>query len=291
MRLVWMTIAVMSLVGCQSDPEPGEQEDVLLVADLVEPSATCPDMSESGTLQINSAGLDREFILHVPEDAEPGMPVLFVFHGVGDTGGYYIDSGLDLDRMAEQEQAVIVTPAASGSFMFEWDFLNDGADDLALYDDLRTCLSRELEVDLHRFYATGMSAGGLWTTFLAIHRADTLATVLTWSGGAEPLVTYQPLAADIPVLVAWGGPDDTWGASGFVVEFEEATMALSEHLQDDGHFVVECNHGAGHTIPMDGRGVMTDWLFAHEVGEPSPFADGDLSDLPSYCETASGSTP
>ena len=71
---------------------------------------------------------------------------------------------------------------------------------------------------------------------------------------------------------------------GGLVQFNETTEAFANELYADGHFVAWCDHGLGHTIPPEGRDIMDAWLPVHTFGEPSPFADGDLSAFPDWCE-------
>ena len=163
--------------------------------------------------------------------------------------------------------------------------MGQGEADLALFDDMRTCLSQSLEVDLFRVSTTGFSAGALWTTFLTLRRADVLATAMLFSGGTEPAVTYQTPARPLPMFLAWGGPDDTYNG---MLSFAETTANLSSELQEDGHFLVHCDHGYGHTVPYGLIGDVPTWLLAHRFGEPSPFESGDLSELASYCVLPEG---
>jgi hypothetical protein len=83
------------------------------------------------------------------------------------------------------------------------------------------------------------------------------------------------------VLLAWGGTADVYMG---VVDFQEMSLAFSDSLRADGHFVAECNHGMGHTIPPGGTTWGHRWLFAHEWGdEGSPFAQGLPAEFPEYC--------
>ena len=87
------------------------------------------------------------------------------------------------------------------------------------------------------------------------------------------------------VVQAWGGPGDTWGATGvFEVEFEATTLDLQAELVEDGHTVISCDHGLGHTLPDSASDMVTTWLFAHRYKQPSPFAEGELTGLPDFCE-------
>lgn len=266
--------------------EEDATENLLQPAVPGQPSGTCPNLSENGLHSFESNGLERRVQVFLPSEMGPGKPVIFVWHPLGDSGNG-LSRYLGMEDMADDEDTIVIVPRSGGNIM-EWGFLNGGEDDLALFDDVLACLHQEHEVDLRRVYATGFSAGGLWTTFLSIHRSDSLAASLIFSGGTEPIIDYDELDYKLPVLQAWGGPTDTWGIEGlFNVEFEATTLAFEEELVDDGHTVVSCDHGLAHSLPDEARDMVRTWLFSHTYGEPSPFAEGELEGFPAFCERMS----
>ena len=248
------------------------------------PSGTCPTLDQSDLSTFESNGRERRAQIYFPDSMGPGKPVLFLWYGVGDTGNN-LQRYLRMATMANDEDAIIVIPRSLPENPLEWGFLNGGEDDLALYDDIRSCLYTEHQVDLTRVYSTGFSGGGLWTTFLTMHRSDTLAAILTFSGGTEPIVEFDHLEWNIPALVSWGGDDDVWGAPGlFEVEFAVTSMDFRDELTEDGHTTIACDHGLGHNLPDEARDMIRTFLFAHTYRQPSPFAEGELEGLPSFCE-------
>lgn len=254
-------------------PAPGE---------LVDPSGgSCPDFT-ANKVEMVSAELDREALVYLPEGDPTDAPVLFVWHPLGGDARY-MARALDLEDYAVETGSVVIVPEASGKFPFEWDFAGDGAEDLAFYDDLRSCVVTELDVDVRRVGVTGFSAGALWTTFLGIHRGDTLASLLAFSGGTQPMVAYETPAMTFPALLTEGGEGDTYGSGGASVSFHDATFAFAEQLTADGHLVTVCSHTRGHDLPPDADTILREWPAAHRYGQPSPFADGDLSALPDIC--------
>ena len=121
--------------------------------------------------------------------------------------------------------------SSSSSQTFEegaqtWGFYGDASYDLTLFDDLRTCLSDNLNVDLYRVSTTGMSAGGLWSTFLSMERSDALATAFIMSGGTGVGMGFKALDHKMPIILAWGGPNDTYNTGGFTIYFEDTTLDL-----------------------------------------------------------------
>jgi hypothetical protein len=258
-------------------------------APLVEISGDCPDVSEDGTQYFTSAGEERKVLIYTPDEGGADLPVVFIWHPLGATASQIV-SWLDADSWANAYNAVIVVPDARSANLLEWDFWNDDTYDLTMYDDLRTCLSQDLEVDLSRIAHFGFSAGALWTSKLSILRGDTMATAVVASGGCElelPIgdgyyIDCEPPAFPFPALTMWGGSNDVFGFSGLNVYFEESMTNYRELLIENDHFVVSCNHELGHTIPGEMITPIADWLVDHTYGAESPYEDG-IDGYPSYC--------
>ncbi len=253
-------------------------------ADLAEPSAgSCPSFDEPGQVTFTSAGMERKARIYYPEDRPADMPVLFVWHPLGANARSMV-SWLEIDSFAEEHGVIAVVPDADDSMPFEWGFTGDASIDLALYDDLRTCLVEEFGADVRRVYSVGMSAGALWTTYLGIHRGDTLASIATWSGGTGDLVPYSTPAYAFPALLVFGGDDDTYNAGGYVVRFNELTLQFADELAGDQHFVDLCEHDLGHYFPPDTDATITDFLMVQRYGQPSPISADNLPDLSMDCQ-------
>jgi poly(3-hydroxybutyrate) depolymerase len=125
---------------------------------------------------------------------------------------------------------IIATPD-SLRLTAEWGYLGDAAPDLALFDDLLSCLSEQFQADTTRVYTTGFSAGALWTSYLVVNRAEYLTAAVILSGGVGMFFQYQTPAYRLPVLLAWGGPRDTF--NGGLVRFNELTEAFRDALVAD----------------------------------------------------------
>lgn len=241
----------------------------------------CPAFAE-GANTITSAGLERDFQVKLPDDPE-GAPLVFFWHWLGGTARQAMD-WTGFGDFAEAEGAVVVAPSSTGTSV-EWstyDPVDEANIDLALFDDLVACAWQELGIDAHRVFVSGMSAGGLWSTVLTMHRADVIASSVVFSGGTGPSgIPYAAPSRDLPVAVVWGGPEDTYG--GFL-SFHDASLDLSENLQADGNFVVECEHDLGHTLPFETPELAWAVFEAHpRAVAPEPWADDLPGALPDYC--------
>jgi predicted esterase len=276
------------LLGCAEIESLEEGVDTSLADTEPQPAALatlssgeCPAMT-SGVQTFTVDGVSRSVHLIIPDDASPGMPVVFGYHGLGDSTSNF-SSFMKLKQLSKSHRAVVVLPEAQPTATFTWDIMSAGANDFPMFDDLRTCLADELDVDLLRVSVTGFSAGALWASMLLMERGDTLATALILSGGTNPMAPYQTAEYQTPALLMTGGAEDVYGG---IFDFVEASDDLQAGLVEDEHFVVRCDHGQGHTVPSGtGPELVESWLMQHEFGQPSPYEDGDLSDLPSYCST------
>ena len=166
-----------------------------------------------------------------------------------------------------------------------WNYIGGGGNDLALFEDIRNCAARSFDLDLSRVWSTGFSFGALWTTFLTLKASDVLAGTVTFSGGTGDSIglSYTTPFEPIPVLAAWGGAADGFDSSFFQIDFADITAEFTDNLEADGHTVVRCDHGLGHTMPPEWSRILENFLLAESFGAPSPHAAHDLGDLPDYC--------
>jgi len=214
----------------------------------------------------------------LPEQPE-GAPVLFAWHWLGGSGSDILRY-LELRTLADTEGVIVIAPDSDG-YLYEWRFSMPAEDnpDLLLFEDLLACAHATWSVDLDRVYATGMSAGGLWSSYLTVHASQWLAATAPLSGGAEP-AAYRTPDDPIPVLLTWGGESDSY--QGY--SFHDASVYFSEALREDGHFVVECEHSRGHSLPPWGFDYAWSFLAAHPKDvDPEPWLDALPADLPEGC--------
>lgn len=256
-------------------PEPAELTELT--------DGECPDLSQPGVSTFSSSGLQRTVHTFFPDDAPADMPVVFFWHALGTTPNQWI-GWMDLDGLADDLGAIVFVPQSRESEMFEWDWVDGEAADGPLFDDLRTCAAQELDADMSRVMTAGFSAGAVWASWLAMHRADTLATAFIMSGGLVVNLPWSEPAHDLPLYMMSGGATDTWS----FINFDDATEAMVVELLAADHFVVQCRHDGGHNPGPNARAMMEEWLDAHSFGLPSPWAtgDADMGDLDDYCWVA-----
>ncbi|MBM4390370.1 MAG: hypothetical protein FJ090_04540 [Deltaproteobacteria bacterium] len=311
-----MTLLLLACAPPETDSAAGEPVDTADTGSVDEgpepaplaelSSGECPALEASGTSSFLSSGAERSVTVIVPSQPVADMPLFFFFHGLDDPGatehpGESWASALDVQALADETGTVWVfadSPVQNmyGYEFYLWNLETTGNLDLVLYDDLRSCVANNLDVDLSHASAMGFSGGALFTTLLLAHRADTLATVVQLSGGAdlsvptfeELLALYAEPATDLPVLLTTGGEADVWPSEQLrVVDFYAASDTLQGHLLDDGHYVVRCNDEKGHMVNRADWDLGVSWLLAHSFGGDSPFATSGLNDDADWCAEAS----
>ncbi len=243
----------------------------------------CPTFT-TGAQQFESGGHSRTVRVYLPSTPVESPAVLFVWHALGANATLFANL-FSAQKTADERGAIVVVPESCCNPQAEWDPVADSQ----LFDDMMSCLLESHDADPTRVYTTGFSAGGLWSTWLTMHRGDSLAAGVIFSGGVTTWLPYVTPAARVPVVLVDGGPFDLYG--GFV-NFHTMTAELAEKLTADGHLVIHCVHSGGHVIPPGADAWGYPFLFAHTFGVDSPYDELDGT-WPSYCELfpPSASTP
>jgi hypothetical protein len=208
----------------------------------------------AGTNMMMSRGMQRSFILALPSDYTPSRsyPLAFGWHWLNASGGSFLDKAegqIAIDRM----QFILAMPNATGMFSFTWpatplDIAQSDVD-LTFFDDMLACITEQYNINRNCVASIGVSAGGLWTTYLGTQRGEYLNVVESLSGGigdtgGVPYFLWQETNHKYAGLVLWGGPSD-W----LVISFSSASMRYSSELRSHGHFAYECEHTSGHGVP------------------------------------------
>jgi predicted esterase len=257
--------------SCQSDGEEG-------MCQRMTPEM-CPDLAEGMNVDFSSCEEARAFRLFLPEEHDPGQsyPLVFLWHGLGsDVDSIVRDSGL-ADWVTEGD--FILAVPVSRAQAVEWDQLTvSDSKDLAFFDDMVTCTQARLGVDPLRIYTTGLSGGGLFSTYLGLMRADVLAATAPMSGGL--IIDYQMPSRALPYLVTWGGEEDIAVEQDFHVFAQD----LMGDLRGGGHFVGACNHGRGHEWPQDLNPAVVGFFRDHPMDvDGAPYAAALPETFPNYC--------
>ncbi len=135
----------------------------------------------------------RDFYLKIPDGTVPeaGWPVVFAWHGVGDTAANF--RGLIEPHVNSAVMPFIaVTPDNDPAYSMsglppagiDWDILNitDGSADADLFDAILSCLDARWGIDRDHIHSTGFSAGAIMSNTLGLLRNEVIASIFTWSG-------------------------------------------------------------------------------------------------------------
>lgn len=149
------------------------------------------------TYKMKSAGLDREYIVGVPQNYEPNTPYRLVFgmHPMGGSANGIRDGHwYDLQPLDTKGNTIWVAPQG----------YTDGAPwrgddkDHIFFDDLLKLLKSELCIDTSRVFMLGWSFGSMITNSLAQTHQDVLRGVVVYSTADYniyfPTNTGKPLA-------------------------------------------------------------------------------------------------
>jgi poly(3-hydroxybutyrate) depolymerase len=161
--------------------------------------------------------------------------------------------------------------------------------DFAVADEVVACAIEQLQIDPRRIYATGFSAGGLQTSWMAYERSGYLAAVVPYSGGLTGLgpLTLTPTRtpqdpSNVPAAMAIHGRE---GSDVLILDFAVQSRAYLEDVNTKGGFAIDCDHGGGHMIPSDGGAAAWKFMQMHPFKtNPSPYASGLPATFPSYCK-------
>jgi len=166
-------------------------------------------------------GVDREYILYIPESYEDGteVPVMLNFHGFGGSAFRHLNNA-DMRDLSERENFILVYP--EGTLLDGFQHWNPGinsswnkssADDYGFIDKLIKSLGDTYNIDLNRVYACGYSNGGFFSYGLACHFSDKIAAVGSVAGTMLS-GTYNSCQASFPKATI-----NIHGTSDYVVPY------------------------------------------------------------------------
>lgn len=165
-----------------------------------------PNAGQTIAGEIESGGVTRTYLLHIPPNAQSGQPAPLIlnFHGL-------TSNGREQELLSGMSQAA----EAYGAFVIYPDGLDEhwnvapgpeGDADLQFVRDLIQSLSSAYPIDPRRIYATGISNGGGMTNRLACEMSDVIAAIAPVAGAFNMWKNCSP-NRPVPVL-EFHGLDD-----------------------------------------------------------------------------------
>jgi polyhydroxybutyrate depolymerase len=158
---------------------------------------------------------EREYLLYVPEVADPSrkLPVVFAYHGGNGTARSMMQL-TKFNEVADRESFVVVYPQGVGKSWNDGrvtqvsEAHRDNVDDLAFFDAMLQRVAAQAPIDLKRVYVTGISNGGIFSHYLAANRTDKIAAIAPVVGAiADPFHKVFAPTSGVSVLVVQGVDD------------------------------------------------------------------------------------
>jgi len=229
---------------------------------LAAPNATAPSSAQEASAcdparaheagdfdqTLESAGVTREYLLHVPPayDGSAPTPLVLLFHGAGGSA-HGIADYTGIRETADEAGFIAVMPlgtesAIIGSRTFNFlTFIPDLPDDVAFVDQLLDTLEAELCVDHDRVYSAGLSNGAMISVRLACSLQERIAAVALVAGAYYPPFSPDLLAEPgcdptrpVPVVAFHGTADDAIPFEGGQIEgFPVATRHIEDEVVPD----------------------------------------------------------
>lgn len=147
-------------------------------------------INNENAISISHDGLNREYVLHVPEtyNGDESVPLVFNLHGGSGTatGQRYFS---EMDQVADSAGFIVAYP--QGSFVNGYSYWNSmiategskgTADDVGFISILIDEISSNYNIDLSKVYACGYSNGGDMAISLACYLSDKISAVAPVSG-------------------------------------------------------------------------------------------------------------
>lgn len=167
------------------------------------------------TLSLNSGGMQRSFIVHLPPSyGQEPQAVVLNYHGYDNTAAR-MDKYTDMGTEADRANFIVVFPQGADDSVGKtsWNAgigvsgTTGNADDVQFTRDMLRYLHRNYCIDTHRIYVTGYSIGASMAYRVACTLSDQIAALATvegafyhFDGGCQP-------TSPMPVLEIHGQAD------------------------------------------------------------------------------------
>jgi polyhydroxybutyrate depolymerase len=175
---------------------------------------------------VDVGGSKRTVIAYLPQDADPSVPLpfVYVFHGANQSGRILYDM-TEYAKLADREKIAVVFPDGQGvssatgaSSLSPWNVSDGGllcglgtlvsnpnAVDFAFMDAIQADVSKDQCLDDQHVYATGFSMGGYFSHHVACMRPGIRAAAPHSGGTLSDLGTCTN--SHMPIIIFHGNAD------------------------------------------------------------------------------------
>ena len=160
---------------------------------------------------INSSGVKREYVLHVPSSYERGKaaPLVISLHGAGLWGGGQ-QTISQWNRLADREGIIVVYPSGfkdGGPRIWHVEPSPRLAQDIRFIAELIDTLAAHYTIDRSRIYANGLSNGGGMSFVLSCTLSDRIAAVGLVAGAQTLPWQWCKDSKPVPMIAFHGTAD------------------------------------------------------------------------------------
>lgn len=267
---------------------------VLLVSVLLLPSLSVARAS-NGTWEeyiYNGPAGSRPYFVYTPADYQPSIavPLIVMLHGCTQTPAEFA-VGTQMNQLADRKHFIVVYPqqTIANDQMKCWHWFDSadqsrGSGEPAIIAGITQTVERntaQWNIDTHRVYVTGISAGAAMAVVLGATYPDIFTAIGIHSGGEYGAATS---ASQIPTAASVGGPDP-------VQQGQAAYRAMGSAARVVPTIVF---HGTMDPVsrPINGDQVVQQWMqtdylasqhiYHASFNNPSSITHGQVPDGHSY---------
>lgn len=156
--------------------------------------------------------VERSYRIAVPHELNVAAPVVFAFHGIGDSSDSMATYS-QLDRVASEHGFLLIYPSGLNA---KWAASNvaprtlDANPDVRFFDALLKHIAAQYAIDDKRLYLIGMSNGASFVQLLANARSSDIAAVVACSGQRPRIL--NDARRSFPILLIVGDDDMASGS-------------------------------------------------------------------------------
>jgi hypothetical protein len=257
----------------------GASSEYLAEPTLPPAPTNCPVL-QTGQSTINVLGQDVDLWVGQKKTDQKG-PVLFYWHGTSSVAGEINGFMAPMLQEIQDEGGIAAsfttsTQADQNTGNYVW---YTGDYDMA--DFILGCAIQQLNIDTHRIYAAGCSAGGLEAGTMVVYRSSYLAGAMPNSGGYLLGPGHWQDSHTPSVMTTHGSYDK----DVVIIHFSQFSMVLDQDVAARGGYAIDCTDPGGHCgATPDVIAAQWQFLKDHPFGvAQDPYADGLPASFPSYC--------
>ena len=255
--------------GMQDPPAQATQD----AASMQHPSGSVSEgcgiaeVPAAGEKRIEVGGVEREYIVGLPENYDPNRPyrLVFAWHGLGGSAAMIARNWYGMQAFANDSAIFIsgqaLESAAQGGFT-SWYI--PGQSDIPYVRAMLEWARLSYCIDNERVFSVGMSNGGMMSNIVGCELGDEFRAIAAMSGGGPRGYAMTPCTGQIAAWISHGNQDsnvpfsyglasrDYWldsnGCDTATTAAQIGPCVEYEGCQD-GYPVQFCEFDGGHMIP------------------------------------------